>query len=177
MYRNTKNVPYYVFGKGSFAQLGDLAGGTPCRKGPRRLLRRPLLPRARPHRPSAHAAGRPAALRRHHRRTQDHRHRRLHRRDTRRRRPPALLRGGHRRRCRAGHRQGRGQHAHQPRQGRRLSGLGPREVPRRLQDRRTHPFGYRGRMLAHLRAHQRAARHQAGHEQRLHHVRPVAARP
>lgn len=24
MYRNTKNVPYYVFGKGSFAQLGDL---------------------------------------------------------------------------------------------------------------------------------------------------------
>ena len=24
MYRNTKNVPYYVFGRGSLAQLGDL---------------------------------------------------------------------------------------------------------------------------------------------------------
>ena len=34
MYRNTKNVPYYVFGKGSFAQLGDLLAERRAEKGP-----------------------------------------------------------------------------------------------------------------------------------------------
>lgn len=34
MYRNTKSVPYYVFGKGSFAQLGDLLDARRAAGGP-----------------------------------------------------------------------------------------------------------------------------------------------
>ena len=159
MYRNTKNVPYYVFGRGSLAQLGDLLkprreavdgpvvyfvdhffrdheliGRLPMEKGDQLHFvdssSEPEVTRIDAFKEAVSAA------------------------DS---RTPCCVVGI-----------GGGNALDQPRQGRRLSGMGTRQESRRLQDRHPDPFRHGLRVLPHLCPYQHPKKSQTGHEQRLH---------